>query len=164
MKTKIIILTFISSILVVTASCKKDDSATNDTANKTTVRSASWKIGSSSFSDSKPYIGIFTSNGNVSNTMTLTAADGSIIEFNFDGTSNATFQLDSYSDAYYKNAAGKQFNSTSGELIVTSYTTTDNTRKATGTFHFKALATQAPYDSLEITTGVFTNASNEFGK
>ena len=65
-----------------------------------------------------------------------------------------------YSNAYYKNAAGKQYNSTSGELITSAYSTDGVTRKTSGTFHFKAKAIAAPIDSIEITDGVFTNASN----
>ena len=159
MKQKLMILLVLTAFgTSVFTSCKKK---TDTTTTTTTERSASFKIGSNSYSVAKPYIGIFNDNGTIKNTMTLTATDGSKIEFNFTGSSPATYQLQSYSNGYYKNAAGKQYNSTSGELIITNYTVTSGTYKATGTFHFKAKAIVAPIDSIEITTGVFTNASNE---
>ena len=139
-------------------SCSKSD---DDEDPATSTRSASFKIGSNSYSVTKPYIGIFNDNGTIKNTMTLTATDGSKVEFYFVGSSPATYQVSSFSDAYYVNAAGKQYNSTSGQLIVSDYTIDGSTYKATGTFQFKAKAIVAPIDSLEITVGVFTNASNE---
>ena len=153
----LMLLVSTSSILF-TACKKSDDTAAEET---TTARTASFKIGSNSFSVSKPYIGIFNDAGTIKNTMTLTATDGSKVEFYFVGSAPANYPLMSFSNGYYKNAAGKQFNSTSGELSVTSYTIDGSTYKASGTFHFKAKAISAPLDSLEITDGVFTNASNQ---
>lgn len=147
----------LSMIIVFLVSCKNND----DDSDNNGTRSASFKISGTTYTVTKPYIGIFNDNGTIENTMTLTATDGSMIEFNFTGSSPATYTLQSFSDAYYKNAAGKQYNSKSGELLVTSYNI-DEFYVATGTFHFWAKAIAAPIDSLEITDGVFTNASNEF--
>lgn len=148
---------FIVCFIFFTA-CKKSEDKPDDTV--TTVKSASFKIGSSSYTVSNPYLGIFDNSGAINNTMTLTASDGSKIEFNFIGSSPSSYLLHSYSNAYYKNAAGKQYNSTSGELITSAYSTDGVIRKTSGTFHFKAKAIVAPIDSVEITDGVFTNASN----
>lgn len=156
-KYSLLSIVLLSALIVLLVSCKKSD----DDSDTSGTRSASFKIAGTSYTVTKHYIGIFNDNGTIDNTMTLTATDGSMIEFNFTGSSPATYTLQSYSDAYYKNTAGKQYNSTSGELIVTSYTIGDF-YVATGTFHFKAKAIAAPIDSLEITDGVFTNASNEF--
>lgn len=156
LKTLVLLL---ASATLVMSSCKKDDDTKTDETS--TAREASFKIGANSFSVTKPYIGVFNDNGTIKNTMTLTATDGSKVEFYFVGSAPATYQLMSFSNGYYKNASGKQYNSTSGELIVTSYTVDGSTYKATGTFHFKAKTFTSPIDSLEITGGVFTNASNE---
>lgn len=154
LRTGVVLLASISLLAV---SCKKSD---DTKVEESTAREASFKIGANTFTVSKPYIGIFDDNGTIKNTMKLTATDGSMVEFYFVGSSPATYQLQSYSDAYYKNAAGKQYNSTSGELVISSYSIDGATYKASGTFHFKAKAIVSPIDSLEITGGVFTNASN----
>lgn len=151
------ILLFTAFSFLVFACTKVDDDSDNDNG----TRSASFKIGSTTTNVLKPYLGIFNDNGTIKNTMTLTAEDGSKIVFNFTGNSSGTYSLQSYSDAHYKDKDGKQYNPTSGELIVSSYSITDNTYKASGTFHFKAAAISTPIDSLEIIDGVFTNASNE---
>lgn len=148
-----ILLLATCSFLVI--GCGKDDGDDDDTS-----VAASFVIGSTSYTVTNPTLGIFNDGGTIKNTMTLKAEDGSEIVFHFTGSSPSTYILQSYSDAYYKDAAGKQYNSTSGELIVSSYSTTNSTYKATGTFHFKAKTFTAPIDSLEITAGVFTNASN----
>lgn len=160
MKNKLIrIALLVFSSLIILGSCKKSED--EETTETSTTREASFKIGTSSYTVTKPYIGIFNDNGTIKNTMKLTATDGSKVEFYFVGSSPSTYPLMSYSNGYYVNASGKQFNSTSGELVVSSYTIDGSTYKASGTFHFKAKAISAPFDSLEITSGVFTNASNE---
>jgi hypothetical protein len=160
MKNKLIrIALLVFSGIVLLSSCKKSEE--EDKTETSTTREASFKIGAASFSVTKPYLGIFNDNGTIKNTMKLTATDGSKVEFYFIGSSPNTYPLMSYSNGYYVNAAGKQFNSTSGQLIVSSYTIDGTTYKASGTFQFKAKAISAPIDSLEITSGVFTNASNE---
>lgn len=152
----------LASIIIAFAACKKsDDKSSTPSTSTSTTRSASFKIGNNSYTVTKPYLGIFVDNGIVKNTLTLTATDGSAITFQFSGSSPATYTLQSYSDAYYTNAAGKQYNSSSGQLITTAYTTDNNTYKTTGTFHFKAKTFVSPIDSIEITAGVITNASNE---
>lgn len=145
-----------TSSILITACSKSEDETTNSTK-----RTASFNIGTNSYTVSKPYLGIFNDNGTIKNTMTLNATDGSKVEFYFVGSSPATYPLMSYSNGYYVNAAGKQYNSTSGQLIVSDYTIDGATYKASGTFSFKAKAIVAPIDSIEITVGVFTNASNE---
>lgn len=145
---------FAASSILMTA-CKKEDDET------TIARAASFSIGNATYTVSKPYLGVFNDNGTLKNTMTLTATDGSKVEFYFEGSSPATYPLQSFSNGYYINAAGRQYNSTSGELIITDFTIDGAIYKATGTFQFKAKAIVAPIDSLEITLGVFTNASNE---
>ncbi len=159
MKNKITVLVLLlAATSLAFTSCKKSEDEEEET---TAAREASFKIGANTFTVNKPYIGIFNDNGTIKNTMTLTATDGSKVEFYFVGSSPATYPLMSFSNGYYKTASGKQYNSTSGELIVSNYTVDGSTYKATGTFHFKAKAIVAPIDSLEITGGVFTNASNE---
>lgn len=151
-------LFLLASISMLSLSCKKSD---DTKAEESTTREASFKIGANTYTVAKPYIGVFNDNGTIKNTMTLTASDGSKVEFYFVGSSPATYPLQSFSNGYYKNAAGKQYNSTSGELVIDSYSVDGTTYKASGTFHFKAKAIVSPIDSLEITGGVFTNASNE---
>jgi len=144
-----------ASLILLSACAKKEDDETPS------QRSASFKIGSTVFTVEKPYIGIFNNNGTIYNTMTLTAADGSEVELKFTGSTPATYPLQSFSDALYTTSTGKQYNATSGSLTTSSYEIDGAVYKATGTFHFHAKAIAAPIDSLEITEGVFTNASNE---
>jgi hypothetical protein len=159
MKNKFIsMILLLAAIPVLITSCKKSD---DEPQTNSSTRSASFVIGANSYSVSKPYIGIFNDNGTIKNTMTLTATDGSKIEFYFVGNTPATYPLMSFSDAYYINAAGKQYNSTSGQLIVSEYKIEGSIYKASGTFQFNATAIVAPIDSIVITSGVFTNASNE---
>lgn len=161
MKTINVLL--LAGIILFSACKKKDDSPEPEEEQPTTsTKSASFKVGGTAYTVNSPYLGIFNDNGTIKNTLTLTATDGSKIEFHFTGSSPATYQLDSYSAGYYKNAAGKQYNSVRGQLVISNYTSSSTTveRKASGTFSFWAKAIATPYDSLEITTGVITNASN----
>lgn len=153
----------LAGIILFSACKKKDDSPEPEEEQPVaTAKSASFKIGGTSYTSTNPRLGIFINNNVVNNTLSLTANDGSKIEFNFQGTSPATYQLASYSNGYYKNAAGKQYNSVRGQLIITNYTSSSSTveKKASGTFSFWAKAIVSPYDSLQITDGVITNASN----
>jgi hypothetical protein len=140
--------------------CKKSDDDSESTT--TGSRSASFKIGAQSYQVNKPYIGIFNNSGTINNDMSLEATDSSEVEMNFTGDSPSTYPLQSFSDAVYYTPSGKQYNSISGTLVTTSYTVDGATYKASGTFHFTAVAISAPNDTIEITDGVFTNASNEF--
>ena len=140
-------------------SCKSDEEEKTEEA--VAPREASFKVGANALTVTKPTIGVFNDNGTIKNTMTLTATDGSKVEFYFVGSSPATYPLMSFSNGYYKTASGKQYNSVSGELVVSSYSIDGSTYKASGTFHFKAKTFTTPIDSVDITVGVFTNASNE---
>jgi len=160
---KLITAFVLAGIILFSACKKKDDSPEPEEEQPTTTtKSASFKIGNTAYTSTNPALAIFDNNGTINNYLTLTANDGSKIEFGFQGTSPATYQLQSYSNAYYKNAAGKQYNSVRGQLIITNYTSSSSTvsKKATGTFSFWAKAIVSPYDSLQITDGVITNASN----
>jgi hypothetical protein len=153
----------LAGIILFTACKKKDDSPEPEEETPVaTTKSASFKIGGTSYTATNPRLSIFDNNGTINNYLSFTANDGSKIEFGFQGTSPATYQLQSYSNGYYKNAAGKQYNSVRGQLIITSYSSSSSTveKKATGTFSFWAKAIVSPYDSLQITDGVITNASN----
>jgi len=141
------------------SACQKSD---DDDSTTTGSRSASFKIGTTTYSVNKPYIGIFNNNGTVFNNMSLEATDSSEVELKFEGSSPSTYPLQSFSDALYTTAAGKQYNAISGTLVTTSYTVDGATYKSSGTFHFTAVAITAPMDTIEITDGIFTNASNEF--
>ena len=158
MKTINVIL--LAGIILFTACKSKEDAVEPEETETSTAKSASFKIGGTSYSVSSPKLGIFNDNGSIKNNLKLTATDGSIVEFNFTGNTPATYQLASYSNAYYKNAAGKQYNSTSGQLVVSAYTTSGSTYKMSGNFNFWAKAIATPYDSLHIVDGVVTNASN----
>jgi hypothetical protein len=152
-----------AGIILFSACKKKDDSPEPEEETPVaTTKSASFKIGGTSYTSTNPSLGIFINGNVVNNTLGLTGNDGSKIEFHFQGTSPATYQLESYSNGYYKNAAGKQYNSVRGQLIITNYTSSSSTveKKASGTFSFWAKAIVSPYDSLQITDGVITNASN----
>ena len=149
---------FACSMLLVLASCSKK----NDDDSSPAQRSASYKVNGSNFTVTKPYLGIFNNNGTIYNTLTLTATDGSEVELKFTGNTPSTYTLQSFSDALFTTAAGKQYNATSGSMTTSSYVIDNAVYKSTGTFHFKAKAIIAPLDSVEITDGIFTNASNEF--
>ncbi len=160
---KIINALVLAGIILFSACKKKDDSPEPEEEQPTTTtKSASFKIGSTAYTSTNPSLGIFINNNVVNNTLGFTATDGSKVEFHFQGTSPATYQLQSYSNGYYKNAAGKQYNSVRGQLIITNYVSSSTTveKKATGTFSFWAKAIVSPYDSLQITDGIITNASN----
>jgi hypothetical protein len=141
------------------SSCKKSDEEEED--EPSTTREASFKVGSTAFTVTKPTLSIFNDNGVIKNTMKLVPADGSKVEFYYVGSAPATYPLMSFSNGYYKNASGKQYNSISGSLVVSDYKIDGAIYKASGTFSFKAVAIAAPFDTLDINTGVFTNASNE---
>lgn len=153
----------LAGIILFSACKKKDDSPEPEEEQPTTTtKSASFKINGTAYSVTSPYLGIFDDNGTIKNTLTLTATDGSKVEFHFTGSSPATYQLQSFSNGYYKNAAGKQYNSMRGQLVVSSYTSSSSTveKKMSGSFSFWAKAIVSPYDSLQITDGTITNASN----
>lgn len=150
----------LAGIILFSACKSKEDAIEPEETETTTTKSGSFKIGGTTYNATSPSLGIFNNSGSINNNLKVTASDGSKVEFNFVGNSPATYQLASYSNAYYKNAAGKQYNSTSGQLVVTAYTTTGSTYKMSGNFNFWAKAIAAPYDSLHIVDGVVTNASN----
>lgn len=153
----------LAGIILFSACKKKDDSPEPEEEQPTTAtKSASFKIGGTAYTSTNPSLGIFINNNVVNNTLSLTGNDGSKIQFSFQGTSPATYQLQSFSNGYYKDAAGKQYNSVRGQLIITSYSSSSSTveKKASGTFSFWAKAIVSPYDSLQITDGIITNASN----
>ena len=124
-------------------------------------RMASFKIEANSFKSNNPYLGIFDDNGIISNTLVLDNTDGSQIEINFTGVTSGAHNLESGSDAFYKDSEGHIFNGVNGQLVISSYIIEGNIYKSSGIFHFKAKMSTAPFDSLEITDGSFTNASNE---
>lgn len=147
-------------ILFSACKSKTEDTLEPETETTTAAKSGSFKVGGTTYNASSPSLGIFNNNGSINNNLKVIASDGSKVEFNFTGNAPATYQLASYSNGYYKNAAGKQYNSTSGQLVVTAYTTTGSSYKMSGNFSFWAKAIAAPYDSLHIVDGVVTNASN----
>lgn len=143
--------------LMLLASCAKTE---DDPANTTfDYGTASFMLNGVKVEDTKPYIGIFVDNGTNDNYLTITGADGSETEIEWKSNTTITKSLDSYSDAHYKDGAGKSYYATSGELIITDYHTTDGIVYATGTFHFNATASSGS-DSLVITSGVIMKATS----
>lgn len=124
-------------------------------------RSASYKVGATAVTVSKPYDGIFDNNGVVTNAVTLAGSDGSQITFSFQGTSAATYQLKGYPDAVYTNAAGAKFNATSGTLVITSYKVSGASYRFSGTFSFVGKAITNDQTQIAISNGVITNCSND---
>jgi hypothetical protein len=157
---KKITLILAAGIILFTACKKNTDDEVEPTEPETETESGSFKVGGTTFTDSNPYLGIFNNNGSINNTLRVTGSNGAKVEFHFTGSSPATYTLASYSAGYYTNSAGKQYNSTRGQLVVTAYSTSGTTRKVTGTFNFWAKAIVTPYDSVEVTSGVLTNVSN----
>jgi len=143
-------------LLVSLSSCKK----TEEEVKPTTTREASFKIGGVEYKDTRPYLSIFDNNGIINNTLFIEASDGSKIDLKFKGTSPTTYTLTSYYDGVYTNANGKKYNPFTGQLVVSSYTTKDF-NVMSGTFSFKAKAVSSPYDTIQVTNGIITNASSE---
>lgn len=148
---------FILTILILAGGCKKKEDD-----EETTTRSGSFIAGGTAMAVAKPYLGIFNDNGTIENTLTMTAATGAELEFNFEGSTPQVYPLQSFSDANYTDITGKQYNSFTGQLVVSSYTIDGAVYKASGTFSFSAKNIASPFDTIQITGGLFTNASNEF--
>lgn len=152
---------FVILILSLTAfftSCSGGDEAESTPQN--TERSATYTVNGTQTTVEKPYNGIFNNNGEINNTVTLTAKDGSKIKFIFIGKTTATYQLVAYPDAVYTNPTGQNYNAVRGQLNVTNYKIVDGIYTFSGNFNFVAKNITNANDSVVVTTGIITNCSN----
>jgi hypothetical protein len=127
-------------------------------------RTASFKAAGKSYSFDKPYMSIFDDNGDIFNWVTLEANDGSKLELKWTGDTPGTYQLKGFSSGSWTSPTGEQFNPTSGQLVITSYSSDPNVvlKVATGTFSFVGESIDNSTHTVSITDGVLTNASNRF--
>lgn len=151
------ILLYFSLLTIIFLGCKKAE----DTPEETIIGKASFRIENKTYKTTPPYLSVVNDNGTVLNTLVLDVTDGSEIEINFSGSSPALFSIPVHCTAFYRNSDGIIYNSTDGQLLISDYTLNGNVYRASGNFHFKARVYNIPNDSLEITDGIFTNASNE---
>lgn len=151
---------FVISLTALFTSCSGGDEA--DNTPQTTERSASYTVNGTATTVEKPYDGIFVNNGEVNNTVSLTAKDGSKIKFIFIGKTTATYQLVAYPDAVYTNSAGQNYNAVRGQLNVTNYKIVDGIYTFSGNFNFVAKNITNANDSVVVTNGIITNCSNKF--
>ena len=143
--------------LLLILGCKKDESIPEASV----VGKGSFRIENHTINTKEPYIGVFTDNGIVNNTLVLDITDGSQIEIHFPGVSPATFNLDSSHYAHYRDQNGKFYYASHGQVLISSYSVDGNKYLANGNFYFTANAMYDPYDVVDITDGSFTNASNQ---
>ncbi|RYE27203.1 MAG: hypothetical protein EOP45_01985 [Sphingobacteriaceae bacterium] len=164
MKLKInpITTAFLAAIMLLSVSSCKVSTNSEDPTPAAGSESASYKLGTLNVTVTDPYNGTSSHNGVISNQVSLPAKDGSQVKINFAGSAPGTYQLKSYSNAYYKSASAVQYNSVRGELKVTSYTSQGIDRTFSGTFNFVAKSVTNPKDSVVITGGVISNCTNDF--
>jgi hypothetical protein len=146
--------TLLAILLIGISSCKHDDDPPIDH----TAGSASFKIGTTTYSAPDPHLLAQEKDDTIKNTLTINATDGSKIIFHFLGDSTGTYSLDKDSAANFTNVAGRKYSATSGELIISSYSAAGSNSAASGSFHFKAKSYVYLQDSLEITNGIFSDA------
>ena len=155
--TRMRILLFYSLFALLFFGCKK----TEDSPEDPVIGKASFRIENTTYKTAPPYLGVVNDNGTLLNTLVMDVADGTEIEINFSGNSPASLSIPADCNAYYRNSEGVIYSSVNGQLLISEYTSNGNIYRASGNFHFKAKISSSPNDSLEITDGIFVNASNE---
>jgi hypothetical protein len=159
-KLKSIFIISLFALILFTGACKVSVDV-NKPDDQSPPRSASYWVGNTNVTVSKPFDGIFNNNGTINNLVQLVGKDGSEIDFSFIGTSPATYQLKGYPDAVYTSPTGAKYNATSGTLVITSYKVDGNSNTLSGTFSFIAKSITNDQNTVTITNGIITNCSDE---